>query len=219
MDVSNVIRWHKWKKRMRREKVQKRCLAAIFQRNKNVWNDLPDMIMLWRVKYWAIQENQKASRGKWGTVRFEIWGAIKICLLSYILRYMDILILNLLLVVRSLERNTLSICTLSLVNHRGSHMGNLLNFCLLTFYLLIYRFPLNLLHRSCLSPCYCFSMLWNRDGFEVSPQHWRMKVYCDRKVCLVSTTYNFLDFPINPSIRLTENLKLLLNHQKLSLLN
>jgi len=45
------------KKKMRGEKVQNRCLAVIFHRNKNVWNDLPDMIMLWRLKYWPIQGN------------------------------------------------------------------------------------------------------------------------------------------------------------------
>lgn len=124
MDICNVIRWHKWKKEWEEKRFKTDAWQQFFTETKNVWNDLPDMIMQWRIKYRAIEGNWKTSRGMWGTVSFEMGGAIKICLSPYVLEHTEILMLNLLLVVHSLDHhNRLSASTLSLVNHWRNSCG------------------------------------------------------------------------------------------------
>lgn len=80
MDVSNVLRWHKLKKKKKwkQKRSQTDAWQEFFTETKNVWNDL-DMIMQLRDKHWATQGNQKVSRGTWDAVNFEMLGAIKTC--------------------------------------------------------------------------------------------------------------------------------------------
>lgn len=91
MDVSNVLRWHKQKKKWEQKRSQTDAWQQFFTETKNKWNDL-DVVMQLRVKHWATQGNQKVSRGTWDTVNFEMQEAIKIS--SNVLVYTEILMLN-----------------------------------------------------------------------------------------------------------------------------
>lgn len=46
IDVSNVIRWHKWEEEWEEKRFKTDAWQQFFTETKNVWNDLPDMVML-----------------------------------------------------------------------------------------------------------------------------------------------------------------------------